>query len=116
MTDFIAESNGRARIATLESQIARLRTEIERLRANAEADNSHAMSTAADNERLVARIAELERIVVWLAEQVDCVTLPSTGGRKTVRFEGFSLGVKVISIDGTPAGLIAAVKEEMGDE
>ncbi len=92
-----------------------LRAEIERLRANAEADNSHAMSTAADNERLTARIAELERIVVWLAEQVDCVTLPSTGGRKTVRFEGFSLGVKVISIDGTPAGLIAAVKEEMGD-
>lgn len=99
----------------LRDHLRRAEAEIERLRGIAEADNSHAMSTAANGERLAARIAELERMVVWLADKVDCVTLPSTGGRKTVRFESFALGVKVIPTDGTPAGILAAVKEAMGD-
>lgn len=112
MTDFIAESNGRARIATLESQIARLRAEIEKLRANAEADNSHAMSTAADNEKLAARIAELERMVVW-AVRHDASTETNSVGECWLEWGSYPRLRRSCVL--TEAGILAAVKEAMGD-
>lgn len=61
-------------------------------------------------DALRARIAELEQMVVWAVSH----SVYSDPIRREVIYEGLHTG-RSVAHDGTPAGILAAVKEAMGD-
>lgn len=82
----------------IDAAMAAACAEIEKLRANAEADNSHAMSTAADNERLGreneklrAEISEYHEDLVERGEMMDSLV-----GRRDARLRQAEAEIEIL--------------------